>query len=102
MDTLPSDSKSESVKLLAVNLTHAYHVTGLINGTIVCFVLATGASVNLLKDDVWCHVAGDRGLSAWSGLKLVGVEGTPISIFCTANIDVVLSGVQVKGDFLHY
>jgi len=41
-------------------------------------------------------VTSDSGLSAWSGHKLVGVEGS----LDTANIDVVLSGVHVKGDFL--
>jgi len=63
-------------------------------------MLDTGASVSLLKDDVWRHVVGDSGLSAWSGHKLVGVAVSPISILGTANIDFVLPGVQVKGDFL--
>ena len=56
-------------------------------------MLDTGASVSLLKNDVWCEVANDTALSTWSGHKLVGVEGSPISILGIATIDVTLSGV---------
>jgi len=49
-------------------------------GTNVCFMLDTGTSVSLLKNDVWRHVTGDSGLSAWSSHKLVSMEGSPISI----------------------
>ena len=94
----PSNNRqNECVKLLAVNPTHAYHIKGLINEKTVDFMLDT---VSLLKNDVWREVAGDRALSIWSGHKLVGVEGSPISILSTATIDVILSGVSVRGDFL--
>jgi len=63
-------------------------------------MLDIGASLSLLKDDVCHYVASDSGLSAWSGHKFVGVEGSPISILGTANIDVVLSGVHAKCNFL--
>ena len=100
MGSVPSDGKNESVKLLDVNPTHAYHIMGLVNGSNVHFMLDMGASVSLLKYDVWCKVAGDTSLSTWSGHKLVGVEGSTISILGTATIDIFLSRIPVKGDFL--
>ena len=39
-----SDGKSESVKLLTVNPTHVYHITGLVNGSNVHFMLDTGTT----------------------------------------------------------
>ena len=53
VELVSSDSTSESVKLLAVNPTHVYHITRQVNGSNVHFILDTGASVSLLQDDVW-------------------------------------------------
>jgi len=59
-------------------------------------MLDTGASASLLKDKVWSKVARSKGLSTWLGHKLVGVEGSPISILGTATIDIFLSGVMIS------
>jgi len=46
-------SNNETVKLLSVNPVGAYHVDGLVSGINVSFMLDTGASVSLLRANVW-------------------------------------------------
>ena len=48
---------------------------------------------------MWREVANDRALSIWSGHKLVGLEGSPISILGTATIDVQMSSVSLDETF---
>ena len=45
-------------------------------------------------------VTEGRSLSTWPGHKLVGAEGSPISILGTATTDIFLSEIPVKVDFL--
>jgi len=40
------------VDLLAVNPASAYHVLGSVSGVSVCFMLDTGASVSLVRDNI--------------------------------------------------
>ena len=75
------------VDLLAVNPASAYHVLGLVNGVSMCFMLDTGASVSLVRDDIWRKVAGENATLAKCDLRLVGVEGSAIEILGVATLD---------------
>jgi len=68
------------VNLLAVNPASAYYVLGSVSGVSVCFMLDAGASVSLVRDDIWRKVAGENAVLAKCNLRLIGVEGSAIEI----------------------
>ena len=49
---------------------------GLVAGVQISFMLDTGASVSLLRADVWEQISSDQALLQWNGSRLVGVEGS--------------------------
>ena len=85
------------VDLLAVNPASAYHVRGLVNGV---FMLDTGASVSLIREDVWREVVGENAPLTNCNLHLVGIEGSTIAIFGVATLETLFASVSVKGDFI--
>ena len=95
-----STSNNRTVKLLSVNPAGAYHVDGLVAGVKISFMLDTGASVSLLRADVWEKISADRALVQWNGSRLVGVEGSSIEVLGVATCIISLAGITVKGDFL--
>ena len=77
VELMSSDGTSESMKLLAVNPTHAYHITGLVSGSNVHFMLDMGASVSLLR--MMCGEGGrHRSLSTWVWPQVSGCGRKPI------------------------
>ena len=61
----------------------------------------TGASVSLLQADIWGRLSADcdLALEVWNW-KLIGVEGSPLSVLGTAILGVGLGGITVQSDFL--
>ena len=51
------------------------------SGINVSFMLDTGASVSLLRANVWEKNSSDEVLLQWNGSRLVGVEGSSVEIF---------------------
>lgn len=88
------DSKKvQELQLLMVNPTSSDQVAGSINGTSVHFMPDTGASVTLLRKDVWEQVKSEQdSLTPWTGPRFVGVEGTTIPICGTAKIPIQFAG----------
>jgi len=85
------------VDLLAVNPTKAYHVSGSVNGAPVRFMLDTGATVSLIREDV---VVGANTTLAKCNLRLVGVEGSAIVILGVATLETLFPSIIATGDFI--
>ena len=88
------------VDLLAVNPTKAYHVSGSVNGAPVRFMLDTGATVSLIREDVRRKVVGANTTLAKCNLRLVGVEGSAIAILGVATLETLFASIIVTGDFI--
>ena len=94
-------NNSGDVVLRAVDPAQAYHVAGHVNGVAIYFMIDTGASVSLVHADIWKEITAHCGLhlQTWHQ-KLIGVEGSPITVLGTATLDVSLGGITVQSDFL--
>ena len=94
-------NKFETV-LLVVNPATLYHVVGSMHGKDVRFMLDTDAAINLISDQTWRSLdSGEMTLASWDGHKLVGVEGSAISILGVAhNLSINFVGMEVDGDFV--
>ena len=60
----------------------AYHIYGQVFTTQTSFLLDTGASVSLLRKDIWDHATSTTPgpiLEPWTGQKLVSVDGSPLT-----------------------
>ena len=92
---------NDDIMLRAIDPAQAYHDAGYINGVAVNFMVDTGASVSLLHADIWNEITTDcdLGLEAWHR-KLIGMEGSPLSVLGTATLGVGLGGITVQSDFL--
>jgi len=66
-----------------------------VNGEQVNFLLDTGSAVTLLRQDVWkrCSTAANQ-LEKWDGARLVGVDGTPLSVIGSRKINFCFTGVS--------
>ena len=71
-------------------------------GISVLFLLDTGASVTLLRNDTWERVSAvsRNSLSPWSGQHLVGVDGSPLQVFGRTELQLMLSGRELKAQVL--
>ena len=101
MPAVDNHTLNDEIVLRAVDPAQAYHVAGYINGVAINFMVDTGASVSLLHADIWRRLTADCNLvlEAWHR-KLIGVEGSPLSVLGTANLGVGLGGITVQSDFL--
>ena len=92
---------NDSILLREIDPANAYHVTGIVSNVPVRFMVDTGAAVSLIREDVWTQLTsmGDIKLETWNK-KLVGVEGSPLSVLGATTLDVTLAGTVVSGDFL--
>lgn len=59
-----------------------------------------GAAVSLLRKDVWDNVGSEHQLSAWTGPRLVGIEGTPLEVHGVATLEILLAGKAFLVDFV--
>ena len=60
-------------------------------GISISFLLETGASVMLLQNDTRERVSSRNSLSPWSGQHLLGVDGSPLQVFCHTELQFILS-----------
>ena len=98
MPAVDNHTLDDEIVLQAVDPAQAYHVAGYINGVAINFMVDTEASVSLLhagRLTADCNLV----LEAWHR-KLIGVEGSPLSVLGTANLGVGLGGITVQSDFL--
>ena len=66
-----------------------YHLNFSVKDTKVSFLLDTGASVTLLRKDIWDSIAVHSGkLLPYSEVKLVGVSGLPLTVHGTTTVSV--------------
>eukprot|EP00731_Ephydatia_muelleri_P038438 Em0760g4a len=65
-------------------------------------MIDTGATVSLFKRTVWCQLEGEHGcsLSPWDGHKLVGVEGSPVSVCGVTTLHLDIAGTTFVSDFV--
>ncbi len=71
----------------------SYQLRGVVRGTPVSFVLDTGATVSLFRKDTWDRTkSAGEVLKPWTGKRLVGVEGTALQVYGTAEVPVEFAG----------
>ena len=73
------------VPTLSVSCGISYRLRGVILSGPVDFVLDTGAAVSLIREDVWSRIskledAHVHQLQEWKGKRLVGVNGSALSV----------------------
>ena len=60
------------------------------------FMIDTGAAVSLIHEDIWEKVTENKPtLTAWTGCRLVGAEGSPIEIKGIATLTFLIAGQLV-------
>lgn len=68
-------------------------VSGTINGVKTSFLIDTGAVVSLLQEDHWNRTHfKEAKLENWSEQQLVGVDGTPLQVLGSTQVNILLSG----------
>lgn len=76
-----------------VTPTGGYKIEGVVNGTRVPFLVDTGATVTLLRKDVWDRAnPAHQKLEPWSKSRLVGVDGTPLQTHGCTNVTIDVDG----------
>ena len=86
-------------------ITHAgaFHIEGLVNGSVTLFHIDTGAAVTLMRKDMDRVNTRKQGvrLEPWVEQQLVSINGTPSQVYGHAAVDlsidetVYLAGVVV-------
>jgi len=85
---------ANTVPALSVCSTADYHLHGAVNEVAAKFLVDTGAAVSLLNKSVWDKISRDGGLQLETGItqKLVGVQGSPLELCGTTQVEMTLSG----------
>ena len=60
------------------------------NGKALSFLIDTGAAVTLIHKDAWDNM--QRQLEPWAEVRLVGVDGSPLTVHGQARVDISLHG----------
>ena len=74
-----------------VTPTGGYSIEGHMNGMLTSFLVDTGAAKETW-DRIKQHLEGD--LRPWGGKQLVSVDGTPLQIYGSATVEIVLESTQ--------
>ena len=84
---------SDNTHIFQVNPTGGYRISGKVNGVSASFLVDTGASVTLIRDDIWrqTQIASNR-LEPWTGRRLLGADGSPLQIHGRAEAELDLGG----------
>ena len=87
---------------LAINPASSPCITAFVRNKTVQCMIDTGATVSLFKKTVWCQLEGEHGcsLSPWDGHKLVGVEGSPVSVCGVTILHLDIAGTTFVSDFV--
>lgn len=78
-------------------------VQGTIASIPVNFLVDTGAAVSLLSSKVWREIENARVpivMRPWPGERLVGVNGTPLSVKGCIHVPLSTGGTQFDGTFV--
>ena len=78
-------------------------VQGTIASTPIKFLVDTGAAVSLLSSKIWREIENTRVpivMQPWLGEKLVGVNGTPLSVRGCIHAPLCIGGTQFNGSFV--
>ena len=77
-----STSSKDEHTVLQVNPTSGFRLLGSINGASASFLIDTGASVTLVREDLWKRTqsAVHIQLTPWIGCRLKGVDGSPLHV----------------------
>ena len=78
-------------------------VQGTIASTPIKLLLDTGAAVSLLSSKKWREIENTRVpivMQPWPGEKLVGVNGTPLSVRACIHAPLCIGGTQFDGSFV--
>ena len=80
IDTAKPDPADNNV-VYSVNPTASYSIQGHIQGTPAIFLVDTGSVISIVKSALWTQSDPQcQQLTPYTGCRLVGVEGTPLSV----------------------
>ena len=73
---------------------------GSVNGVPTSFLLDTGAAVTLLRRDTWANVTAShpQELTSWPSLRLVGADGSPLTVHGRARVNLEVDGETMAID----
>eukprot|EP00731_Ephydatia_muelleri_P027657 Em0019g530a len=93
-----------TVPTLSVSSVASFSVHGMIGSIPLELLVDTGAAVSLLNASVWKGINNTETrivLQQWSGKKLVGVNGTPLSVKgCVHTCVLIGGGTEFEGSFV--
>ena len=75
-----------------------YRLEGSISGVPTSFLLDTGAAMTLIHKDTWEKVAAGQEITSSSSLKLVGADGSPLSVYGKARVNLEVDGEKMAID----
>ena len=80
----------------------SYHVNGEVQGHTTALLVDTGASVTLMRKDVWDRVNQAQGvrLEPWTERQLVSVNGSPLKIYGHAPAAITMEGIAYSADIV--
>ena len=81
--------------------TPAYYVPARINNVSVSCLVDTGAAVTLIREEVWNKIACGDTLESWTGQTLIGVEGAPLRVLGTKEVNLVLCSGESESSVCH-
>ena len=97
-------TQTETIPTFSVRSTTDYHLQGDINGISAKFLVDTGAATTLVSKDVWDKVATENEIELnqipGNPPRLVGVQGPPLQIHGTAQLQVNLSKEKFNAQIL--
>ena len=86
---------------LAINPASSPCITACVKNKIVKCMVDTGATVSLFKKMAWSQLEGvNCSLAPWEGHKLVGVEGSPVSVCGVSTLQLDIAGTTFVSDFV--
>ena len=90
------DGEAVARKPMPVGHTTALHLMVFLGDSPVSFLLDTGASVSLLQKEVWDRTRPSGQLEPWTGPRLVGVEGSPLTVHGVNKLTLLIDGTPFE------
>ena len=84
-----------ALPFFSVSPATTYRVAGTLNSTPASFIVDTGAAVTLISRELWEKAKSPRAeLEPWTGVELVGANGTPMTVCRSAAVALNLPEVS--------
>lgn len=94
-----SIASDDNVPTFSVSYDTNYVLKGLVNGVPANILADTGAAVTVMSKEMWDKAkASDEQLKETIGRKLVGVQGVPLQLRGSAQIDIELQGEKFAAE----